>query len=45
MIDSYMTMGQNASDIYRQSKQSITNNSKDINLKSIFGKFGNVNLT
>jgi hypothetical protein len=45
MNDSHMTIGKDASDIYRLSKQSITTNSKDIKLKSIFGKFGNVNLT
>ena len=45
MVDSYMKIGQDANDIYRQSKQSIITNKKDIKLKSIFGKFGNVNLT
>ena len=45
MIDSYMSVGKDASDIFKISKQSISTNNKDIKLKSIFGKFGNVNLT
>ena len=45
MIDSYMSVGKDASDIFKISKQSISTNNKNIKLKSIFGKFGNVNLT
>jgi len=45
MIDSNMSVGKDASDIFKISKQSISTNNKDIKLKSIFGKFGNVNLT